>query len=233
LGLTLIEARDSSGETAIFYFLRHHKIALRLLARGASANVTSSERFTPLTLACYTNEHGFEVCPELVSALLRASSPGTRRARDSDYHDAALGRLISYDREPDSPEPRRYALMREMLAAGVPVKPGYANLSLRRGGAVRQQVGGRRSPSAGRRPMTWRGHEGMVRLAFDFRDAREAEERLRATEGRIEELENELAELGVGTESDDEEEEQGGSRGKEEEGASASGSGPLPERRRQ
>jgi hypothetical protein len=51
----------------------------------------------------------------------------------------------------------------------------------------------------------WQVHEAMVRLAFDFQEMREVEEGVRARERRVEELEEELRALGVGTEDTDEE----------------------------
>jgi electron transfer flavoprotein alpha/beta subunit len=58
-------------------------------------------------------------------------------------------------------------------------------------------------------PAWWERHEMVVHLAFDFQDLRAAEEAVRIRERRVEELEEELRALGVGTEDTDEEDEEG------------------------
>jgi hypothetical protein len=67
----------------------------------------------------------------------------------------------------------------------------------------------------------WRAHDCFVQLAFDFRDAREADEAEAAARARVIELEEELRELGYGKHcsSEDEEEEGEGEEG----GAAATG----------
>jgi hypothetical protein len=206
---------------------------LRLLALGASPNVISSDGLTPLMAACLGEED--EMSPRLISDLLRASSPATRRVTDPEENDSALDLFVASLN--DSPAPWRYGTIREMLAAGVPVKRRNArwalSLAARRADELEAQAAAKPYQT-----MTWRGHEAMVKLAFDMRDKREAGERARATKRRVEELERELAgrrgqgESGSGSDEEDEDEEgkeqPSGSRGAEE-GGSGSGSGSQDE----
>jgi hypothetical protein len=225
-----IEARDSLQQTPIMscWWSRDAPLLRMFLSRGASANIVDKDGATPLILACCSDEDGVaRPCPELISILLHASSPETRRFTSHDC--SALDHLIA--EFTDSPEPRVCGTMRELLAGGVPVKPQYARrmlpMAARRANELEAQVAPRRSV-----PMTWRGHEGMVRLSFDFRGAREADERVRAAERRVEELERELeGRQGEGSEQQEENEEEetmentSGKEEKDGEGGKGGGSG--------
>jgi hypothetical protein len=205
-----LEARDKGGSTPIFWCTTAEDTPLvrTLLTRGASANVVNYGGFTPLWWACAGDPN--TLCPEMISALLQASSPETRHAKGPhSIHRSAADMLINSSSSSDDGfiRPWVFCTLRKLMAGGVPVEPGKAlemlPMAMERGDELEEELAER--PHL---PTTWRGHEAMVKLAFDFRDAREADERVRATERRVEELERELAGSGVGTESDEEEDQE-------------------------
>jgi hypothetical protein len=189
-----------------------------LLARGASANVVNFHGYTPLSWACFGDPD--TLSPETISILLQASSPRTRHAEGPpSIYRSAVDVLINSISDDDGPiRPWVFRTLRELMAGGVPVEPANAlemlSMAAERGDELEEELAER--PHL---PMTWRGHEGMVKLAFDFCDAREADERVRATERGVEELERELAGRRGEKEMEDDEEVMGGDEsggGKEE-----------------
>jgi hypothetical protein len=109
----------------------------------------------------------------------------------------------------------------ELLSSRCPVHPGNAERVL----SIAAALGERRAAelAAVERSVgtTWREHERMVKLAFDFRELRAAERGVEARRARIAQLEREHVAAGIGiTDSEEDEDEEEES---ESESESASG----------
>jgi hypothetical protein len=208
-GLLNARAQNQGGATPIFWAALEgdDEVVQLLLSRGASADVVGRLGFTPLIQACRS---------EQVSnwggllALLRASSPETRRSvvagPDGDG-ESAIDFFLS-KRGADGTQHEEVIL--ELLASGASVLPRNARHLLPLVARLEARVAAL--------PPLWDRHEMMVHLAFDFREMREAQEAVRASERRVRQLEEELrARGGAGAEDDeeedDDEDDEGGSEG--------------------
>jgi hypothetical protein len=135
----------------------------------------------------------------VVSALLPLTSTETRRSVIARDGYSALDCLFWYS---NPPSPWKIPAIEELLTSRVPVRrdtksralPFAARLAERRWAEAAA-----RARSAG---TTWREHERMVKLAFDFQDMRAAEEGVRVREARVEELEEELRRRGIEEDSE-------------------------------
>jgi ankyrin repeat protein len=210
-----LDARDRRGRTPLHVAVFHGDGALVpiLLQLGASADVRDARGVTPLMAAC-----GCSHAVRRASRLAAASSTETRRAVDRDGWSA-----LDYLFRLEGQVPPRAARMLDdcmrarvadaraaipaagpsiddavaaILRAGAPCHPKVAPDVLARVARVGARVGPRAGARARAEP-TWRTQGAVLRLALDHREAREADEGVRAREARVRELERALAEAGV------------------------------------
>lgn len=158
-----LERRDNSGETPVLAVAHRAGDVQLLLSRGASANVFDANGCTPLIRACSQ----VLVSAGAVSALVRASSPETRRAvvHGSSAVDSLLACLHL------SNEPWLQEAVAELLSSRAPVRPEMMPLVL----PIVARVASRRWGQAaamearvGAWAACWRGHDEIVQLAFDL-----------------------------------------------------------------
>jgi hypothetical protein len=151
--------------------------------------------------------------------LLRALSRETRRAVNTGGW-SAVDYIIS-GRRGQSLEPWHKQLIGELLAAGAPVRPQNRATALpiaaERAERRDAELAARRSESR-----RWRAHDDLVGLALDMVERREARQGVEARRARVVALEEELRELGAGTDSDSE---SGSSRSISEDGDGEGGGG--------
>jgi hypothetical protein len=192
LGADLNRRCHSQGAAILPFAWRADAEALRrFLRHGATVDLADPEGETPLSSACFSRNR--EGRRESVELLLRHSSAATRRRvrRDGGQlfsaADSLVIRVIAEAGGPPNFEPWHLRVIGELLRSGAPLLPVHAARLCRpaaRLGDRREAEGARRARSAG---TTWQEHERFVKLAFDVRDAREADEALAATQRRVQE----------------------------------------------
>lgn len=113
--------------------------------------------------------------------------------------------LVRHDLKVDEWSPRSG---RELLRSGASGRPGYARRVPPILARLADQREGDLASRASSSGTTWQAQDELVQIAFDHRDAREADEAVARREARVVELEDELRALGVGTSDTDSEGEQ-------------------------
>jgi hypothetical protein len=190
-----LNAPDNWGATYIFY-VRDPEVLQRMLAHGASPNVTAGGD-TPLIRACVHQREA------IAAALLPVTSTATRRSvlSHSDY--SAIDGLLFYRNAHRVPWKR--PLVEELLSSRVSVHPNNAAVALPFAARLAERRWAEAAAHAND-PPPWQVHEAMVGLAFDFQEVREVDEAVRVRERRVQELDEELRRRG----EEGEEESEGG-----------------------
>jgi hypothetical protein len=194
------EARDGAEVTPIYQGLSFGAEGLvpLFLDRGASPDALLPDGSSLLLRMC---RDGPQSAVERVAPLLlRASAPATRRAVDHEGKSAADHLVERYGAPESGP---LLGLVEHLLVSRTPVLPAHAPLFLR----AAARVGTRLERAVAELPPVWQVHEGMVKLAFDFQEAREDDVAVAALERRAHELEENLRARG------EEGEEEGGGGG--------------------
>jgi ankyrin repeat protein len=216
-----VNALNDMRNAPIHNLVRDVGVVRRLLAAGASVDHVGLYGWTPLLMICSygaTNPPP----PEAVATVLRASSDETRRSVEQMFGRTALEWIAGRVDRPAELAPWELETALELLRSRCAVRPELAARLLpqlaRHAGRLEGQAKGH-AASAGK---AWRWHEAMVGLAFDFQEAREADEAVAAAERRVRELEQEerllLLRGGGSGEAEAEEKAEGGG-GAEGEGA--------------
>jgi hypothetical protein len=205
-----LEVVDVTGQTPVFNCaLTGSADMLRaLVSRGASLNGKDEEGLTPLIYGILRNTTPHR--EEMIAELVRCSSLQARRAVVADPELISLaGGVSAIDvlvctpeggDPPDDPSDKtfekwHFEVISELLASDVSILPETASelllIAAQHGQSLERELAARRSPSR-----RWRAHDEFVQLAFDMKDAREADERVAWREARVRELEEALGEVG-------------------------------------
>jgi ankyrin repeat protein len=123
-------ARDSEGKTPIVA-VPHNTAAMtsKLLARGASADVTDYQNRTPLMHACGQRVHNNPRRPDTINELLRCSSNETRRVASeaaSTKGHSAIDALFFCDKDQQF-EPWHLHVVSSLVDSGASVLPGHVD----------------------------------------------------------------------------------------------------------